>query len=51
MVSDTNTLSAFLALAKAIIAASAVAVAPSYIDALEISIPVSSAIIDWYSKM
>ena len=36
---------------QAIIAASAVAVAPSYIEALDTSIPVSRAIIVWYSKM
>ena len=32
-------------------AASAQAVAPSYIDAFATSMPVSSQIIDWYSKM
>ena len=51
MVSDTSTFVAFLALANAINAASAVAVAPSYIDAFEMSIPVRPVIIDWYSKM
>ena len=32
-------------------AASTNAVAPSYIDALETSMPVSAQIIDWYSKI
>ena len=50
-VSDTITFPAFLATAAAIITASAVAVVPSYSDALDMSMPVSSAIIDWYSNM
>ena len=51
MVDDTSTLLAFLAAALAMSTASAVAVVPSYIEALEIAMPVSSAIIDWNSKM
>ena len=43
-VSEMSTLLRFLALATAIIMASAVAVQPSYIDALLTSMPVSSAI-------
>ena len=41
----------FLPAATAIIMASAVAVAPSYIDAFDTSMPVSSDIMLWYSKM
>ena len=47
----TNTLFTFLPAATAIIMASAQAVVPSYIEALLISMPVSSAIMLWYSKM
>ena len=50
-VSEIITVSHFFAEATAIITASAVAVVPSYMDAFDMSIPVSSAIIDWYSKM
>ena len=41
----------FFPAATAIIMASAVAVAPSYIDAFDTSMPVSSAIMLWNSKM
>ena len=50
-VSDTSTVPAFFAAALAIIIASAVAVVPSYIEALDMSMPVRRAIIVWYSKM
>ena len=46
MVSETSTVFCFLPAATAIITASAVAVEPSYIEALEMSMPVSSAITD-----
>ena len=44
MVDDTSTLSVFFVAAFAISTASAVAVLPSYIDAFDTGIPVSSAI-------
>ena len=50
-VSDTSTVSVFLVAAIVIMAASAVAVEPSYIEALDTSMPVSSAIMLWYSKI
>ena len=51
MVSEMSTRLRFLAAAMHIIIASAVAVEPSYIEALEMSMPVRSAIMVWYSKM
>ena len=51
MVSLTSTLFCFLPAATAIIIASAVAVLPSYIEALLMSMPVSSAIMLWNSKI
>ena len=51
MVSLTSMRLRFLALETAIIMASAVAVVPSYIEALLTSMPVNSAIMLWYSKM
>ena len=51
IVADTNTLLRFLAAAVHIIIASAAAVAPSYIDALQHAMPVSSDIMLWNSKI
>ena len=51
MVEESNTVSAFLALPKAINMASAVAVLPSYIEALAMGRPVRADIMLWYSKM
>ena len=50
-VSEYSTVSAFLELWNAAIMASAVAVVPSYMEALAMSMPVSSAIMLWNSKM
>ena len=46
-----RTLLRFLALATHMSMASAVAVLPSYIEALEMAMPVRSAIMVWYSKI
>ena len=51
MPAETSTLLAFLPAATLIIMASAAAVVPSYIEALLMSMPVSSVIMLWYSKM
>ena len=51
MVDETSTRRLRLAAFTATIMASAVAVAPSYIDALHTSSPVSEAIMLWYSKI
>ena len=51
MVFDTTTLLAFFDCAAAMSTASAVAVVPSYIEALEMASPVRAVIMLWYSKM